>query len=468
MFAGNLGDYASAVKSVRKASDIWESIASAKGATIDDQISNAAAHRILGNTLSGTGDAGAMEQAQDALAISEHLYQTAPNNPAVLRELSRDYQSVASHDEWAGNFAASLTYLRKDYQLQKKILEAKPEDHELQRRFAIVSVKIGKQLALLGSRQEGLANIRQGIQIYQSLPKSENDVVKRRELAAFWSQQGYILSMDGQPAAALESYRQQLSIVQALAAEDPRNALLRADVADGLESVGWSLVMVGSPHDGFSILEQSEKAYEQESKVDLSGRLGLASNHITFGEGLLLNGKIGEALGKFRAALAEFEQLATLPGADSSSRTNLAIAHLDIASALSQAGDRSSAAEEFHRAIEISEPLAKTGNAQARYTLADACSGLANLEARDNTPEDLSRAQGLYQRSLEVWKTIPNPGALTPDGYLAGDPRKTARALDSCNARLAKLRHSQAGRRDAPTFPPLKFPNREPTLISLK
>jgi tetratricopeptide (TPR) repeat protein len=245
--------------------------------------------------------------------------------------------------------------------------------------------------------------------------------------------------MDGQPAAALQSYRRQLSIVQALAAEDPQNALLRADVADGLESVGWSLVMVGKPRDGFSMLERSENAFERESKVDLSGRLGLASNHITFGEGLALNGRVSEALIKFRAALADYEQIAALPGADDSARTNLAIAHLDIASALSHTRERAPASAEFHRAIEIAGPLAKAGNPQARYALADAYSGLATLAAHDGTRQDLVQAQGLYLQSLEVWRTIPNPGALTPGGYLAGDPRKTARALESCNARLAKL-----------------------------
>lgn len=439
LFAGNLGNYGSALKSIRKASDIWEAVAKAKGATLDDQINNANAHRVLSNALSGAGEAGGMEQAQDAVAISEHLYQISPTNPGVLRELSRDYEALADHESWSGDFASSLSYLRKEYQLQKEILQATPNDHELQRRFAILSVKIGQKQALLGSRQEGLVNIRQGIEIYQALPKNESDTVRRRELAAFLSQQGFILSMDGQPAAALQSYRQQLSIVQALAAEDPQNALLRADVADGLESVGWSLVMVGRPQDGFSILEQSEKAYEEESKVDLSGRVQLASNRITFGEGLLLNGRVGEALGKFRAALTEFEQIATLPVADASSRTNLAIAHLDIASSLSLAGDSTSASVEFRRTIEIAQPLALPSNEQARYTLANAYSGLADLTARGGTRQHLVQAQELYKQSLEVWKTIPNPGALTPDGYLAGDPRKTARALDSCNARLARL-----------------------------
>jgi tetratricopeptide (TPR) repeat protein len=200
--------------------------------------------------------------------------------------------------------------------------------------------------------------------------------------------------------------------------------------------------MVGRPRDGFSILERSEKAFEEESKVDLSGRLGLASNHITFGEGLLLSGRVGEALGKFRAALTEYEQMAALPGADASSRTALAIAHLDIASALSLGGDRAAASAEFRHAIEITEPLAKSGNEQARYTLANAYSGLADLTARGGTRQDLVQAQELYKQSLEVWKTIPNPGALTPGGYLAGDPRNTAHALDSCNARLAKLNRS--------------------------
>ncbi len=442
LFAGNLGDYGSAVKSTRKASDIWDAVARSKGATIDDQINTASAHRVLGNTLEGAGEGGAKDQALQALAISEHLHQIAPTNAGVLRELSRDYEALADHESWSGDFAASLSYLRKEYQLQKEILQATPNDHELQRRFAIVSVKVGQKQAMLGSRQEGLANIRQGIEIYRALPKNESDTVRRRELAAFLSQQGFILSMDGQPAAALQSYQQQLSIVQGLAAEDPQNALLRADVADGLESVGWSLVMVGRPREGFSMLERSEKAFEEESKVDLSGRAGLASNRITFGEGLLVNGRVREALGKFREALADYEQIATLPGAVASSRTNLAIAHLDIASALSLAGDSTSASVEFRRTIEIAQPLALPSNEQARYTLANAYSGLADLTARSGTRQDLMRARELYKQSLEVWKTIPNPGALTPDGYLAGDPRKTTRALDSCNARLAMLNRS--------------------------
>jgi len=182
--------------------------------------------------------------------------------------------------------------------------------------------------------------------------------------------------------------------------------------------------------------------FEQESKVDLSGRIGLASNRIRFGEALARNGRVSDALDKFRAALADLEQMAALPGADDSARTNLAIVHLDIASALSHTGERAPASAEFHLAIEIAGPLAKAGNAQARYTLADAYSGLATLAAHDGTRQDLTEAQGLYHQSLEVWKTIPNPGALTPDGYLAGDPRKTARALESCNARLAKLNRS--------------------------
>ena len=442
LFAGNLGDYQNALSSIRKASAIWESVAKTKTATLDDQINNAYGHRVLSNMMAGAGEAGGMEQAREAVAISEHLFQIAPTHARVRRELSRDYESLAGHEEWEGNYAASLANLRQEFQLQKDALQAKPTDPELLRGFAAVSVKMGRDLASLGSLAEALSLNRQGVEIYRSLAKDENNALMRRELAAVLAEQGFILAMDGHPAAALQRYREQLSIVQALAAADPQNALLRADVGDALESVGFSLVMVRKPRDGYSVLERSERVFEQESKVDLSGRIGLASNRIRFGEALARNGRVSDALDKFRAALADFEWIGTLPSAGPSVRTNLAVVHLDIASALSQAGDRPSASAEFRRTIQLVQPLAMPSNEQARYTLANAYSGLADLTARGGTRQDLVQAQELYKESLEVWKTIPNPGALTPDGYLAGDPRKTARALESCNARLAKLNRS--------------------------
>ena len=199
LFAGNIGDPRGALASIRKASAIWEAIAKTKGATLDDQINNAYGHRVLSNMMSGAGEGDGMEPAREAVAISESLFQIAPTHARVRRELSRDYESLADHEEWLGNYANSLADLRKEYQLCKDALQAKPGDRELLRGFAAVSVKIGTDLAYLGFREQALSINRQGVEIYRSLAKDERDALMRRELAIVLGEQGWIMLMDGQP-----------------------------------------------------------------------------------------------------------------------------------------------------------------------------------------------------------------------------------------------------------------------------
>lgn len=440
LFAGNLGDSRGALESIRKAGRIWEDVAKTKSATLDDQINNAYGHRVLSNMLAGAMEAGSREQGRQAVAISEHLFQIAPTHARVRRELGRDYESLAGHEEWEGDYAAALANLRKAYQLQKETFQAKPADPDSQRGLAELSVKIGQDLAYLGFREEGLQANREGVEIYRALAKDQSNALMRRELAAVLSQQGLILLMDGKPLAALQSFRESLAIVQRLAAADPQDTLLQDDIGDYLAGVGHSLLMAGQVGEGVSTFDQAERLFERKIASGLlPARYQLAVYRLWFGEGLARNGRVGEALEKFRAAQPDLEIMAALPTTNASSLTNLATAHLDIASALSQAGDQAVASLEFHRAIEIAEPPATAGNQQAQYTLADAYSGLARLAARGSTREDLAQAQALFGQSLTIRKAIHNPGTLSPGGFATGSLGDTARALDACNARLAKL-----------------------------
>ena len=217
---------------------------------------------------------------------------------------------------------------------------------------------------------------------------------------------------------------------------DPQNALLRSDIGGGLEAVGRSLLMEGSLREGLATLERSERVFEQAGTRGTADVAALALNRIAVGEGLARNGRDREAVEKLRWALSTLEPMATPPVGG---RPTLAAAHLDLASALSHTGDHAPASVEFHRAIELAQPLAQAGNEQARYTVADAYSGLASLVALGGTREDLAQAQDLFGQSLEAWKTVHNPGALSPGRFATGSPRETARASDACKARLAKL-----------------------------
>ena len=435
-FAGSLGDSQGALRSIRKAADIWAAIAKTNGATLEDQINNAYGHRVLSNMIAGAAEPGAIGPAREAVAISERLFRIAPTHPRVRRELARDYESLASHEEWAGNYAASLECLRKAFELQKVALQAKPNNPELLWGYADLSVKMGRELAALGSRQEGLRLNRQGVDIYKSLAKDQTDAGIQRELVAVLNEQGSILLLDGQPTAALRVFRQCLAMSRALAAADPQNTVLQHDIGGELEDVGRSLLMAGSAREGLSLLEQAERFFEQESLGPAADPTAVLASRIAVGEALARNGRDREAVEKFRAALSTAEQINARMQVN---QTDAPAVHLEIASALSHAGDRAEASEEYQRAIKMAQPLAQAGNEQARYTVADAYSGLADLTLRGATNDRFAQAEYLSGQSVEVWKTIHNPGALSPGGFSTAGPLKATRTLEACKTRMASL-----------------------------
>ena len=50
-----------------------------------------------------------------------------------------------------------------------------------------------------------------------------------------------------------------------------------------------------------------------------------------------------------------------------------------------------------------------------------------------------SEAQHWYEKSLNTWQRIPNPGRISPTGFEASDPRQIARHLAQCSAELLRL-----------------------------
>jgi tetratricopeptide (TPR) repeat protein len=75
----------------------------------------------------------------------------------------------------------------------------------------------------------------------------------------------------------------------------------------------------------------------------------------------------------------------------------------------------------------------------ALYAAADAYAGLGNVAAaqarQTRDPAEQSqqyrKARTAYEKSLEVWKQVPNPSRISGNGYLAGDPRQVALRLGS-------------------------------------
>jgi hypothetical protein len=87
-------------------------------------------------------------------------------------------------------------------------------------------------------------------------------------------------------------------------------------------------------------------------------------------------------------------------------------------------------------------------NMQALYTLADAYTGLGDVEASRATGSRLNPTDRIqhwqqsatwYRRSAEVWQRVPEVGRVSPDAFDCVPPAAVARRLSQAEANAQKV-----------------------------
>jgi tetratricopeptide (TPR) repeat protein len=181
-------------------------------------------------------------------------------------------------------------------------------------------------------------------------------------------------------------------------------------------------------------------------------RFCLAASHIWMGEAFARTGNAAQALPSYQRGLAGWEPL-SLHFEGTGIQAVIAGLRTRIGFLLAKMGKRDQASEEAWRGLKIAGSItaANPNILEAQYTLADAYSELAELarmQASDvsQSPQRQiqywNEARSYYQRSMDAWQRIHNPGARTPVGFACGNPRKVAQQIANCDAALARLRSS--------------------------
>jgi len=104
----------------------------------------------------------------------------------------------------------------------------------------------------------------------------------------------------------------------------------------------------------------------------------------------------------------------------------------------------------FKNAVGLVNEAAKAShpNMQVLYTLADAYTGLGDVEAA--RASDLRRKQGdrvqlwqqsanWYRQSADVWRRVPEVGLVSPDAFDCVPPTAVARRLSQAEASVQKI-----------------------------
>ena len=408
VFGASLGESVGALASFQKATALWTEIAHANPNNVNDQIWMAYGHRVLGNMGAAPGS---FENARQALAITERLLTIHPENDRVHREREREYEALGGLEDWAGNFSKALDSLRKGLTIAESRLKQKPQQKELQRDVAGLSVKVGADLSRIGFRSDGIEYARRGLATFQILAGDKLDAAIQRDLAAVESQLGEMLSRNGDSPGALKYYGAFLDRVKHLYDADPANAVLRADISDGYACLGRTLVRAGRMAEGLDLLRKAANMPHQDVTA-------LAAIHLWTAEALWRRGDVPGALQEGRQALPDFNITA-----------NAAAARIMIGSALARLKKNEEAAAQFHNALSDASQHSAAGNEEAKFTVAEANYGLGLLAAKEGHG---SEAREWYTRSLNAWKEIRNPGAMSPNEWEFDGPGKVQSEVAKC------------------------------------
>jgi tetratricopeptide (TPR) repeat protein len=241
--------------------------------------------------------------------------------------------------------------------------------------------------------------------------------------------------MKGDIGAARADFDRSHKRIERLARLDPENKMLQADLWVAEYHDGRALATAGKYTEALPVLQRAFQGYHALHLEEDSGP-GPGAMQLWIGDAQA-------GTHNFTEALKSYEKAATIMAADQATyddaRCDLAVIETKIGDALVKMGKLREADATYTKALEIANPTLSLERKDfpALYAAADAYAGLGDVavaqarQTRDpaEQSQQYRKARTAYEKSLEVWKQIPNPSRISGNGYLAAHPHQVALRL---------------------------------------
>lgn len=446
----NLGDSSGTLASYRKALDIRKQI-DASSRDWSDHLALAQSYRLVAHQQWATGNIhGARDDIDHAIAISEALNQTQPENSKILYELSFDHEvsgTVGYPDDPLANQKIVEDY-RRALAADEIALKIKPDDVRTLHGYAMDLSDIGGVLEATDPRA-ALTNYKKALEINLKLSQLSPEVRYQRSVAIAYGSIASVYDDLGEYENVAENSMKGLAIYQDLIRTDPQNALLRQGLAIAYVNTATS----------WNRVDKIETALDYSGKgLEMMRSLVASAPQNTRQQGVLVamlaaRGTILMSARKFDAAIVAFENARkteeSLYKAGATDKlSTVAACDVKMGQAAAQAGHEQAAAEYFHQALNIAGPLTSSefADLDALYAAADAYSGLGDLSVRkarqpgqpaERRKSNWIEARSSFQLSLSAWRRIAHPNHTAPNSFEVGDPTIVAKQLKLAEAELS-------------------------------
>jgi len=441
---GSLGEIGAADISNKKAMALFEAVAKANPKNVTDQLNLAMASRwrAFYDIYEKTG----LEEINRALAITDPLMHTDGHDLDVKNERAEELLILANVQDAMGDRLKCIESFRRVAELQREIQSAKPDYPDIDSRLARVTVELAHEMGRFGSRPDAIPLMRSGLSQLESILKSHpGDPRVIRELGAATTRLGDIEMLSGNVAAARAAFQEGRHRVERIAKLDPENKTLQSDLWVADFEDGRALAVSGRYSEALPILEKSFRGY-QSLHLEADVGPGPKTMQAWIAEAQVGSRKLDEALKNFEGAA---KGLAEDEGNFDDARCDLAMVEAKIGSVLLKMGKRKEARPHFETALEKAkwESSAEHNDFPALYVAAEALTGMGDVYASEARSTGDAGARGKfwseaiasYQKSLDVWKRIPNPSRLSGNDYLVTLPQEVSTRLANCRVELQRV-----------------------------
>ena len=460
-FTSNLGDTANALKSYEKSLSIRKGLWSPQSENLDDTLSLAESFRLVSQTQLFAGDIStALENSKKAVEVVEPFAKSHSTDSKVLLELVADYQSVANilggdrSLSSMGDNSAALAYRHKQLDTAERVATLNPEDTAAQGNFAIAISTMGDQLWQTGEISSPLQHYFRARQIFQNMIAHSQRRARARYLLDLVDERIALTQLSkGDFAAALSATREAVNISSETHAADPKDVQSGGTLAEDyrlladLESrMGRRAQAASNMNKALALVRHLLEVSPSDTEVQ--GTRSDLSN--TAGDIAFRSGDPRRALKQYEEAAAVLSKLVSDSSRNAGAALRLAATYNNVGRAHLKLHNSDAAAVAFRRALELAEPLsiASRSNAEAVYIAVAAYAGLGEIEAvlaadphlpRTDRIEHWKKASSSYNRSMELWGYIKEPGVISPDGFTCIPPAIIARQQAHCEQMLNQL-----------------------------
>ncbi|MGH9850033.1 MAG: protein kinase domain-containing protein [Blastocatellia bacterium] len=275
----------------------------------------------------------------------------------------------------AGSTQARQLMVKEALEYLDSLAREAGDNRSLQRELAAAYDKVGdvqgnSYYGDFGDPAAALQSFRQALAIRQALARDDADAQARRDLAASHRKIGEALEAARRTAEALASYRQALAIYEDLPATPARQEQARRELMFFHGKISFLRQLSGDRDES---REHSEKMQAilatlvtRQSRDGAPPESQRGMDHQLLGEQRRQSGDLAGARESYQKRLAMAEDALAKNPFDAMARRGLAGSHTDLGDLLAQSGDTAGALARYRRALAIFEELSAQDPANAR------------------------------------------------------------------------------------------------------